>query len=262
MASQESRRFEVATDGSDLSELLCVGILEPLADQLAGEKFNESQLARVDQERSVVFFDERIVVLSFSAMKTHIDFEERRILTHYNASVTVVRPRIKGEYWPTMIDVVDEDAMYDDEEELESFVEDESYEIDVDNVSNEDNIDVDLEMCYVKEVWDFIVDDEQYRTRKDIRYEYYFGNTLVDLIIMNDNPQQAIMLSEDMEEDTDLTIKDACFASSYSEFDLEVIEAISTFNFPKAKTLLETAGLINRGEELSSWDMLPPSDTL
>lgn len=226
MSEVLGRGHEVATDGSDMAELLCRGLLEPLTDSLVGTCFRGTNLEVTNREQQVYFDDGQIVTIEFTARRSPEGISDTATedSIFYDICITRTRSASEGEFWPQF-------EQTDDDEEGGSvlFASEDSNE--------NDDAEEEFDIRTIQEAWHFLIDDEQYRPRKDIRFEYYVDGEMIHLESFNENNGSS-MLVEDVDQDVDLNVKDGCFARTFSEHDIEIIEAACDFNFQKVISLL------------------------
>lgn len=224
------RRFEVVTDGSNQAEMMCRNYFEPVADFFAGENFHESDQIGVKQERTTLLSDGCEVEISFEAIKIQADIDE--IFTQYNVCIAISRPFDGTFYWPGLSEnelmtehgqvgseLVTVDILSDDE-----FAE---YEDDEEDMDDEDEFDMGVSAWSIKEVHDFYLDDDTYKPRKDIRFEYYDEDgDLLGIVNATDSETSGKILSDIPDEDIELQVLEGSFSSSFSEEDLKMIYGI------------------------------------
>ncbi len=231
------RSYDVATDGSDVSELLCGALLEPKADSLiGGESFRDIQCDRVEETRKAFLYDETAVITEFAARKMGFSDDGEPEIS-YNLTVTLLRPRRDNELWPES-----ELKQNEDFDELEES----SAGLIMDEESDEDEGLNNL--FYVQEVWDYYLDNISFLPRKDLRYEYYNGSAkLLGLLSATTPLVGEEMLDEDMDTEIDLQIKESIFTKAFTEDDIELLVAVCDNDFLKIKMILTQAGCFDEG---------------
>jgi hypothetical protein len=234
------RRFEYATEGSDFSELLCCGVLEPLADNLAGERFKESGLGLVSTDQRWYFMDDTFVVAAFDAQKYRWD-EDGVATVMYNPCLTFTRSRTEFEWWPDMEEILaeeqEEEQELQDEEDGPVLLSDDGQE---EWTEDDEGLSI-QDYCYVAEVWDYYLDDTDFKPHVNLRLEYYYKGEMID-VASQEGPAHQVMLSEDMDEDIDLQVRDGTMAQAFSEIDVALIEAICSFDFERIREALKKFG--------------------
>ncbi|MEO5627921.1 MAG: hypothetical protein ABIQ89_03460 [Candidatus Saccharimonadales bacterium] len=235
MNDSTGRKFEVASDGSDTTELLCKAILEPRADELiGGEGFKESGIMVASTNIQLGFIDDAAIEIEFTARVSGVEPDTHELGVTYNICVSFLRSRNSGELWP--VDEAEDDDEIDYDEGTILLVEND----------DSDPVEVALSSIHmVQEVWDYYVDDETYEPRKDLRYEYYNANgTLLGVLgIDSGRPSKdGNMLSEDPEEDIALQINDALFEKSFSELDIALLEAVCRQDVMAIRQMIEEIG--------------------
>lgn len=231
--------------GGDFSELLCHGLFETVADELAGEGFRQSVLGCVQFDRRWFFMNDRFVTVTFTAQKYTWD-ENGEPVVMYNPCIMFTRPRTETEWWPDMEEVL--------AEELEDEAEDEDGPVLIDDEGNEEYPDDDElpdeeGYCYVTEVWDYYLDDKEYRPRMNIRSEYYYKGSFIHVASVENPKTPDQMLSEVMDEDIDLQVKDGALSRIFSELDVAMIEAICSQDYQTIKIALERMGCFDEAVE-------------
>lgn len=257
MAESGSRKFDVATDGSDYTELLCEALLAPTADALiGGAPFKTSPVYSVKFSEQTAFFDESALTIEFLAQKQKIG-ENGEAAVLYNAAVTLVREARAGEWVPLV------EANNDDKDEDDDDLDDEERWTVAVMVDEDGNVVNEEDMRYVQEVWDYYFEDDEYTTRRDVRYEYFNGASeplsIVGQTAINTSEK---MLVEDPEVDTALQIEDAGFSHVLTQYDIDMVEAICRRDFNAIKAMLEKIGCFDYPDhyDLEEGDLLLIAD--
>lgn len=240
MTDPEGRSFEVATMGSVFAEALCKGVLEVEADNLAGTSFRESPLGYVEKEHNWSFhFNDVHVGISYSAQKFTMDKDGNPVVM-FNPLIYVARPRMSREYWPDLRQLSMGDGDVADDDRHPGLV----LLVDPDDLP--DSLDLDEEgICYVKEVWDYYIEDERYAPRKNLRTEYHVGDVFIGYTqLESSGVGELVDDGLSIEGDFDLEEHDASLYCSFSEFDVSVIEAICDGSFGRIKAILEQMGYL------------------
>lgn len=232
------RRFETASDGSDITERFCTDVLEPWADSLVGnESFKESGVNSVITMTQLEFTQFEAVRAEFSARITGVD-EDGKVGTTYNIAITFLRRRKEGEYWPVKGVDYEGDDDEDDMDESEGGI----------MLLDEDDEEPDVAefpaVFRVQEVWDYYVDDDWFRPRRSVRFEYYDEDDDCFCFITGDSYQRTSrkLLSEVPEEDVDLQVNNALFSQSFSEFDMALMEAVRQQDTRAIREMIEKIG--------------------
>lgn len=215
------RNIEVIRGNSDEAVALCYKLLEPAADFFAGERFALSGLAYVTRELTLGHDDGMDTYLAFTARKMEEpeDLDEgEESMVEYHLTLAVSRPYERGMYWPGLNG---EELCPSDEVLVPVF--DDRQESDSDTIGT----GVDLEDCYVTEVYNFFIDDLCKRPRVELTTEYYDAEDdeepLAVVQAHSDEVLANTVLSEDAEEDALLRAMDQNLNEGFSRFEVEAI---------------------------------------
>lgn len=209
-----NRNFEVVTEASDVAEHFCDRVLRVAADFFNGEPFEDSDTEIIERKQNWLLEDGGLYV-GFRAAKLEPQY------TEYQVTVAQQRPWEDGEYWPPL----DESDIQDDDIDDDFIMIGGSYEDDDDDEADDEAIAAMIEeqekFRSVREIWKFMIDDEDFIPFKEVRWEYYFGTGVrAGYTALHDRLSLSRIFSENPEEDVDLQILDKCLSNSFSEKDL------------------------------------------
>jgi hypothetical protein len=225
----KQRSHEFITDESDLAKRLCTQLLEPAADHFARERFALSDKSKITAQVTYDYDDDVEISIEFSALRLEDseDLDEgEESLVCYDMTISTKRPYREGMYWPGLES--NELAPGDEVFEARSGKDDTSGRIAIEHE------------CVVSEVWQFIIDDEDFMPRKALRFEYFDRSGAIRAFVSADNPEISTWkkFGETEEEDELLHELNDSMANTYSEEDVRtLIGALRTLGFENGFTL-------------------------
>lgn len=249
--------YLVAAEGSQDTELLCKVVLEPRADELVGgANFKTAGVVAVEAEASVHFVNDAIVQTQFRAWIAGHKAPERtsgekgwkapELIARYGIVIGFVRPRTEDELWPDPEEHDDEEGDDDFQRYGGSlaFMDDGDDEDDEEDDDGNTLILMKDDTEYVREVWEYEVDDDTCRPTKEVSYEYYRAGK-DDPFALVRLPHLGIgdlLLDEDPDNDIAFQINEALMRRSFSELDIELLEAVCDQDFITVLRMIHEVG--------------------
>lgn len=221
------RNIELIIDNSDQAARLTNELLFPAADFFAGENFASSDIAEIEQERTISHADGMTSHVAFTATKVESpeDLEEgEQSPVNFIITLTIRQPYTDGMFWPGVTDL----PLKPGDEVLAEYM-DEDQEGDTlapaVNMSNNS----------VAEVWEYYLDGETTKPRKSLRWLYYEEYDDEPSAVVEGHCEEELadtILGEDPDEETMLRAMDREVTEAYSSKDVhEIIGLLKQLGF-------------------------------